>query len=236
VLDGLQSLQRVGVGGLGRGVGARTRSEGLDELGVKRRSLGADRLNCCPYPPNNAAIAPDTSSAPAATTAVVCADAAGWPRSPPNPDQSNSMPRRRRFRALRTRTTSHTYHQSSETHENAMRSTSIPNSTVSQLISKIPGYRAHSVDDCHAEQCSPILRGRNTATCAIPPALTFRPKWRKFGGSNVRPPAKIVTTVQGSPRSCCPWIRRTCGHINIARAHAATRSPQGTLSNSKNCR
>jgi hypothetical protein len=88
-----------------------------------------------------------------------------------------------------------------------MRSTSIPNITVSQLISKIPGYRAHSVDDCHAEQCSPVLRGRNTATCAIPPALTFRPKWRKFGGSNVRPPAKIVRTVQGSPRSCCPWIR-----------------------------
>jgi hypothetical protein len=81
-----------------------------------------------------------------------------------------------------------------------MRSASIPNSTVSQLISKMPGYRAHSVDDCHAEQCSPVLRGGNTATCAIPPALTFRPKWRKFGGSKVRPPAKIVGTVQGSLR------------------------------------
>ena len=34
-------------------------------------------------------------------------------------------------------------------------------------------------------------------------------------------------------RSCCRWIRRTCGRINIARAHAPTRSPQGALSNYK---
>ena len=34
-------------------------------------------------------------------------------------------------------------------------------------------------------------------------------------------------------RSCCRWIRRTCGRINIARAHGPTRSPQGALSNYK---
>jgi putative transposase len=32
-------------------------------------------------------------------------------------------------------------------------------------------------------------------------------------------------------RSCCRWIRRTCGRINIARAHDPTRSPRGALSN-----
>src|ERR1700746_630636 len=41
-----------------------------------------------------------------------------------------------------------------------------------------------------------------------------------------------VTAVFGSTprwsrtsRSCCRWIRRTCGHINMPRAHAPTRSP-----------
>ena len=34
-------------------------------------------------------------------------------------------------------------------------------------------------------------------------------------------------------RSCCRWIRRTCGRINTARAHDPTRSPQGALSNYK---
>ena len=34
-------------------------------------------------------------------------------------------------------------------------------------------------------------------------------------------------------RRCCRWIRRTCGRINIARAHDPTRSPQGALSNYK---
>lgn len=33
--------------------------------------------------------------------------------------------------------------------------------------------------------------------------------------------------------SCCRWIRRTYGHINIAQALAPTRSPQGALSNYK---
>src|SRR5260370_34298114 len=32
-------------------------------------------------------------------------------------------------------------------------------------------------------------------------------------------------------RSCCRWIRRTCGRINISRAHGPTRLPQGALSN-----
>jgi putative transposase len=34
-------------------------------------------------------------------------------------------------------------------------------------------------------------------------------------------------------RSCCRWIRRTCGRINIALAHDPTRSPQGALSSYK---
>src|ERR1700682_4465074 len=34
-------------------------------------------------------------------------------------------------------------------------------------------------------------------------------------------------------RSCCRWIRRACGRINTARAHAPTRLPQGALSNYK---
>ncbi len=34
-------------------------------------------------------------------------------------------------------------------------------------------------------------------------------------------------------RTCCRSIRRTCGHINIARAHARTRWQKGALSNYK---
>ena len=48
---------------------------------------------------------------------------------------------------------------------------------------------------------------------------------RRYSGSMPRWPK--------TSRSCYRWIRRACGHINIARAHGLTRSPQGALSNYK---
>jgi hypothetical protein len=82
-------MQRVGVGRLGSDVGAPTRSEGLHELGVKCRRLGAGRLKFGPELRNNDDTAVDTSSAPAAATAVVCADAAALAAltAEPTPDK-----------------------------------------------------------------------------------------------------------------------------------------------------
>lgn len=75
VFDGakanLPSEQAPPVGGLGAGVAARGRTEGLHKLGVKLRNLCAQPLKLRPVPRNSAATAAETASPAAVSTAVV---------------------------------------------------------------------------------------------------------------------------------------------------------------------
>src|SRR5277367_1593340 len=91
--------------------------------------------------------------------------------------------------------------------------------------------RGGSARVAHGATCQPISdRGKRCGSGITDgpwtgPTTRCSPRSQRYSGSTPR--------WSRTSRSCYRWIRRTCGHINTARAHGPTRSPQGALSNYK---